>query len=161
MSMKNHLQNRNGTYYFRRVVPEDIRHLFPTASGKPRSEWTWSLRVKDSEQAKRKLPDCLARTNDLIDQARRAVIDAVEEVGRAPSDKALAASQAVADSYERASQDAADFFARQAFVEEMRAAEDPVYAARLERLKLEAEEIGRLRDRRDSVELLAQLKVEA
>ena len=64
--MSNHLQNRNGTYYFRRVVPDDLRGHFRTANGKPRTEWTWSLRVKDHEAAKRLLPDCLAKTSELF-----------------------------------------------------------------------------------------------
>lgn len=51
--MKNHLQNRNGTYYFRRVVPKDIRPIIRTGAGKPRSEWVWSLNEKDPARAKR------------------------------------------------------------------------------------------------------------
>lgn len=61
MAVRNYLQNRSGTYYFRRSVPPSLRHLFLTDNGKPRSEWVWSLRVKQDEEAKRKLPGGLVR----------------------------------------------------------------------------------------------------
>ncbi len=66
--MCTYLQSHQGTYYFRRGVPAEIRHLLPTASGKPRTEWRWSLRVKNREAAKRLLPDSIAKTNAWIDQ---------------------------------------------------------------------------------------------
>lgn len=160
MDVTNNLQNRNGTYYFRRIVPKDIRHLFPTASGKPRTEWTWSLDVKDRELAKRKLPECLARTNAMIDQARSATAAAVAEVRANPSNAQLVASQAIVDEMERVSQEAAEYFARQATEEEERAAEDPALAVALEKRALEAEELNRLRRRQDDADLLAQLRAE-
>jgi integrase len=46
--MCNYVQNRNGTYYFRRIVPAELRPLFGG-----RREWTYSLRTKDKREAER------------------------------------------------------------------------------------------------------------
>ncbi|WP_431355793.1 DUF6538 domain-containing protein [Caulobacter segnis] len=36
--MATHLTKVGATYYFRRVVPDELRPYFPTKSGKPRVE---------------------------------------------------------------------------------------------------------------------------
>lgn len=99
--MCTYLKPYSGTYYFRRTVPGDIRHLFPTASGKPRTEWRWSLRVKDREAGKRLLPPYVAKTNAMIDRARQAIRDAAGEVP-ARQASTVRYPSAVADEMERA-----------------------------------------------------------
>ncbi len=152
--MSNHLQNRNGTYYFRRVVPDDVRGHFRTANGKPRTEWTWSLRVKDRETAKRLLPECLARTNTLIDRARKAP----------PPSRLAGQENREASAIERAmledSLEAADFFAGLYAEEEDRAARDPAFAADQRLLALRAKEANEISARLEDKKLLAELRVE-
>jgi integrase len=46
--MCNYVQSRNGTFYFRRVVPAELRPFF---DGK--KEWTYSLKTKDKRVAER------------------------------------------------------------------------------------------------------------
>ncbi len=49
------LDQVGSTYYFRRVVPAELRPFIPTRSGKPRTEWKVSLGTKDRSEAKRLL----------------------------------------------------------------------------------------------------------
>ena len=60
-----HLQKRNSVYYFRRVVPDDLRGFIG------RDEWVYSLRTKDREEAKRRRDKEAVRVNGLIEEARR------------------------------------------------------------------------------------------
>ena len=159
--MTNHLQNRSGTYYFRRVVPGDIQHLILTRTGKPRTEWAWSLGVKNREEAKRKLPGCLSKTNAWIDQARKAAESVAREVRLQPSEEQLAASHAIADQMGRDSLDAAEFSARQTFEEEVSAEVDPHFAVTLELRAMKHKELRRLRDADEDRELVEQLSGES
>ena len=77
--MCTHLDKTGSTYYFRRPVPKDLIGCFATASGKPRTEWKFSLRIKDREQAKRLLRPHVAETDTLIDEARQALRGALPE----------------------------------------------------------------------------------
>lgn len=70
--MCTHLDKTGSTYYFRRPVPKDLIGQFLTASGKPRTEWKFSLRTKDREEAKRLLRPWVLDTDRLIDEARTA-----------------------------------------------------------------------------------------
>ena len=71
--MCTHLDKTGSTYYFRRPVPRDLIGQFITATGKPRTEWKFSLGTKDREQAKRLLRPHVSETDRLIDQARAAL----------------------------------------------------------------------------------------
>lgn len=158
--MTNHLQNRNGTYYFRRVVPEDIRHLILTNTGKPRTEWAWSLKIKDREKAKRLLPACLTKTNVLIDQARAALKAASREVTLAPTDAQQVKSHAIADAMMQESLEAAAIDEAAIWEQECRAEEDPHFAMELELRAMKAAELRKLRTRQEDEELSHQSKVE-
>jgi integrase len=64
-------------YYFRRVVPAELRPYLLTATGKPRAEFKLSLGTKDRETAKRLLPEFVQRTDLLFDEARaKLAVDA-------------------------------------------------------------------------------------
>jgi len=71
--MCSYLDSVGSTYYFRRAVPQDLIGCFFTASGKPRTEWKFSLREKDREAAKRLLRPHEIKTDKLIDDARLAL----------------------------------------------------------------------------------------
>lgn len=58
------LAKRNSTYYFRRVVPAELRPFFGG-----RREWMISLGTKDRDTAKRLIPDKTKETDRLLDQA--------------------------------------------------------------------------------------------
>ena len=154
--MCTYLKPYNGTYYFRRIVPEELRPLFPTTTGKPRSEWRVSLRTKDKELAKRKLPAYVSKTNDLIDQARAAMAAAAREVALAPTDQQLAASHAIANQMELGSLEAADFFAAHYADEEARAETDPLFALELELRAAKALELRVIRDKAEARQALAE-----
>jgi integrase len=68
--MCTYLDQVGSTYYFRRVVPAELRPYLLTATGKPRAEFKLSLGTKDRETAKRLLPDFVQRTDRLFDEAR-------------------------------------------------------------------------------------------
>ncbi|WP_049813647.1 DUF6538 domain-containing protein [Sphingomonas sp. UNC305MFCol5.2] len=58
------LAKRNSTYYFRRVVPAELRPFFGG-----RREWMVSLGTKDRDTAKRLIPDKTKETDRLLDEA--------------------------------------------------------------------------------------------
>ncbi|UAJ09251.1 site-specific integrase [Polymorphobacter megasporae] len=62
--MCNYLSKPGSTYYFRRLVPTDLRAKLD------RVEWSYSLRTKDRTEAKRLAQAEAVRTNGLIDAAR-------------------------------------------------------------------------------------------
>ncbi len=70
--MCTYLNKTNATYYFRRPVPDDLAGYFTTKTGKPRTEWKFSLGTKDRETAKRLLRPHEVETDKLIDDARLA-----------------------------------------------------------------------------------------
>lgn len=59
------------TYYFRRVIPEDLRPYFRTKTGKPRTEFMISLGVKELPLAKQRWLEEALRVDALIQQARK------------------------------------------------------------------------------------------
>lgn len=77
--MCTHLNKTNSTYYFRRPVPKNLIGHFATATGKPRTEWKFSLRTKDREEDKRLLRPYVSDTDRLIDDARQALRGTAEE----------------------------------------------------------------------------------
>src|SRR3954451_22220570 len=68
--MCTYLDQVGSTYYFRRVVPAELRAYLLTDTGKPRAEFKISLRTKDRAEAKRLLPDYVQQTDRLFDGAR-------------------------------------------------------------------------------------------
>lgn len=63
--MCTYLSKRSSTYYFRRVIPVDLRPAFDD-----RSAFMVSLRTKDREEAKRLIPAHTAKSNQELDDAR-------------------------------------------------------------------------------------------
>ena len=161
--MCTYLQQHHGTYYFRRLIPVEIQHLFPSSTGRPSSQWRWSLRVKNREEAKRLLPPHVAKTNAWIDQARAAIATAKLEVDLAPTDEQLAASHKVANQIELDGMKAAEFFAPRYAEEEGRAEVDPAFALTLNLRAAKARElrtiIEREQDREHAVELSARNRI--
>jgi integrase len=74
--MCTYLNKTGATYYFRRPVPDDLLAHFWTERGNPRTEWKRSLGTKDREQAKRLLRPHVTETDNLIDEARAALLSA-------------------------------------------------------------------------------------
>lgn len=68
--MCTYLDQVGSTYYFRRVVPSELRPYLLTATGKPRAEFKLSLGTKDRDTAKRLLPDLVQKTDLMFDEAR-------------------------------------------------------------------------------------------
>ncbi|WP_271439488.1 DUF6538 domain-containing protein [Pontixanthobacter luteolus] len=158
--MCTYLQPHQGGYYFRRGVPKDIQHLFLTASGKPRTVWRWSLRLKDRAQAKLLIPACVIKTDGLITRARAALAEAKDEKPARPTAAQNIASQNVADEMQRQSCEAAEFFEREFSIEEVRAANDPAITRELEIRAEQGLELRRLQEKREDRELLALAKAE-
>ena len=71
--MRTYLNKTGSTCYFRRPVPHDLLSHFRTERGNPRTEWKRSLGTKDREQARRLLRSHVTETDNLIDEARRAL----------------------------------------------------------------------------------------
>lgn len=107
--MCTHLDKVGSTYYFRRAVPDDLLGVFYTKTGKPRTEWKFSLRTKDREEAKRLRWPHVSATDNLIGEARAALAFAGEA---SPTD--LVAERRVREEREAAAQLAEESAARQA-----------------------------------------------
>lgn len=71
--MCSYLDQVGATYYFRRAVPKELVGHFLTKTGKPRTNWKFSLNMKDREVAKRRLRPHEIETDTLIDEARAAL----------------------------------------------------------------------------------------
>jgi hypothetical protein len=87
--MCNYVQNRNGTYYFRRVVPLELRPFFGG-----RREWTYSLKTKEKKEAERKARQDAVALDEEIEHAQRklkaqAASPAQPEASRPMSDQEL------------------------------------------------------------------------
>jgi integrase len=67
--MCTHLSKRGSTYYFRRVIPENVRPWFDG-----RAEWVYSLRTKDRDEGKRRAQDETVATNGMIEAAERRIV---------------------------------------------------------------------------------------
>jgi integrase len=74
-----YLTKRGATYYFRRAIPDELQAAFDG-----RTEFTFSLRTKDKEEAKRLRSEHALRTDRLIDEAQRQL----GESGQVPADSA-------------------------------------------------------------------------
>ena len=83
--MCTYLTKRGATYYFRRLVPGELRPYLDS-----RREWMISLRSKDREEAKKKIPDHTIASDELIEAARASL--ACDRVAGRPSSPTSAAA---------------------------------------------------------------------
>jgi hypothetical protein len=74
-----YLTKRNGTYYFRRAIPDELRPAFDGAGG-----FMFSLRTKDKAEAKRKRDAEAVRTTGELDSARARLSSPTAAVGAPP-----------------------------------------------------------------------------
>jgi hypothetical protein len=63
-----YLTKRNATYYFRRAIPDELQQAFGG-----RTEFTFSLRTKDKEEAKRRRSVEALRTDRELEEARASL----------------------------------------------------------------------------------------
>lgn len=104
--MCEHLDQVGATYYFRRAVPLDLVGFFKTQPGNRRTEWKYSLRTKDREEAKRRKRRYEDQTDALIDEARHTLAsnpnDAPEISGNASAAEERAEALAAIEAEKRA-----------------------------------------------------------
>ena len=104
--MCTYLDQVGTTYYFRRPVPQELRPFILTTTGKPRTDWKETLRTKDREVAKRRIPDLVKRTNAEIDAARAKLAEQATAQPRSPEElreqRRAARRQRLIDELERA-----------------------------------------------------------
>ena len=107
--MCTHLSRRGPVYYFRRAIPENIRHHF---DGK--REWVFSLGTKDRALAKQAVRHHSIKTDSLLENAY-----ALEAAALPPDDQEKAAMPIASDplSAERARFEAQEEAERQARVQ--------------------------------------------
>lgn len=154
--MCTYLQQHLGTYYFRRGVPQDIQHLFLTASGKPRTEWRWSLRVKDRSKAKTLIPACVIQAHGLIEEARQAGRSGKGETPSTNEWIGNIGAKELADTLMEQSLESAQFFANKADEEESRASIDPSYALDLQLRAAKALKLRGLLEAEEARELVGE-----
>lgn len=65
-----YLAKRGATYYFRRVVPDELQPFIPTTNGKPRTEFMQSLGTKELAVAKRLLGPAITASQAALDHAQ-------------------------------------------------------------------------------------------
>lgn len=75
-----YLAKRGATYYFRRVVPDELQPFLRTANGKPRTEFMQSLGTKELATAKRLLGPAITASQHALDRA-----EALLAASRAPA----------------------------------------------------------------------------
>ncbi|WGM30616.1 DUF6538 domain-containing protein [Brevundimonas sp. NIBR11] len=68
--MCSYLNSDRAVYAFRRSVPEHLRPYFRTATGKPRTEWRFSLGTKDRAEAKTRCHRKAVETDNAIREAQ-------------------------------------------------------------------------------------------
>jgi hypothetical protein len=121
--MCTYLDQVGSTYYFRRAVPDDLLGYFRTKTGKLRTEFKLSLKIKDREEAKRLIPLRTIDTDQLFADARAALA-----VHGMPAETAPASSPSSSlGEYEI---EAMDFFAAEDAAQEgRRARSSPASAA--------------------------------
>jgi integrase len=90
-----HLTQVGSTYYFRRVVPDELRPYFLTRTGNPRSEFMVSLRTKDRATAKERCNLEAVKHDALLKEARKKLAQGLppERIMRAAVIPAVPASQ--------------------------------------------------------------------
>lgn len=96
-------QKRGGNvWYFRRRIPEDVRHLHPDAKGRPQKEVLFSLRTTDKIEAAKKANDYARRQEALwkahrdgtgLDTDPKAALGRLEAAGLHPGDGRIVDSE--------------------------------------------------------------------
>jgi integrase len=71
--MSQYLERVGSTYYFRRVVPQDLQQFFRTKTGRSRIEFKVSLGTKDRREGERRSRLKALETDRLFDAAREAL----------------------------------------------------------------------------------------
>jgi hypothetical protein len=122
--MCTYLDQVGSTYYFRRVVPLELRAFIRTSSGAARAEWKISLRTKDRDAAKKRIPHFTIQTDKEIDLARHSLrlglTKAPQGTPEAPAQALSSAAAARMHTAENAVHEAADIASRDADEREAR-----------------------------------------
>ena len=96
-----YLDKVGATYYFRRVVPDDVQAYFLTASGAPRTDWKFSLRTKERPVAVERCNLEAVKHDALIRDARARLVQGIppEHVvtAKAKAEAALLAPRELAE----------------------------------------------------------------
>lgn len=131
--MCTYLFKRGSVYYFRRSIPDDLVGHFLNSNGRPLTEWTYSLGVKDRGEAKRLIPARAMATDDLISQARA---HPTEDIAHAALDSSATVEgeslRQVIDRQEQHSREGAEYLYQQDVEEKFRRDSDPLYKAQAE-----------------------------
>lgn len=147
-----YLFRRESVYYYRRPILQEHFGLWLGPTGKPRKEWSRSLRTKDRRTAIDRMPAAAAMYQAELDKRLATAVQTANSDHRsAPSDPSLLpfATQEQFEAHMR-------FEAEEAWRREEEAKNDPLWEQR-EALRREA---ARLRDERSNRELLKELKAE-
>jgi len=83
--MCTHLSKRGSTYYFRRLIPLDVRATLDEGA-----EWVWSLRTKDRDEGKRRAQADTVATNDKIADVRQRLTTSTVGPSKEPDTPAIA-----------------------------------------------------------------------
>ncbi len=127
--MCTYLAKRGSTYYFRRPIPKELRPIFH-----PKTEWMISLRTKERETAKSRIPPHWEATDKLAAEAREKLKAMMTtETENAPSVASAAHESPVQDVHERFEAATAKLAEEDRLAQELRR-NDPVRMAEFERL---------------------------
>lgn len=131
--MCTYLLKRGSVYYFRRAVPDDLVGQFLNSNGKPLTEWTYSLGVKDRGEAKRLIPARAMATDKIISEARaRPSTKSATAARQSPAELGNDSLRQLLDRQEQHSREGAEYFYQQDVEEELRRDSDPLYKAQAE-----------------------------
>lgn len=144
-----YLDKVGATYYFRRVVPDDVQPYFLTASGAPRTDWKFSLRTKER-------PVAVERCNLEAVQHDVLIRDARAKLAQGIPPEHVVTAQAKAKAARLAPRELAEFEALQAGAEHdgrLAVAEDEAMERREPQRRAIIERLSRPRDEMSSAEL--------
>ena len=106
-----YLDKVGATYYFRRVVPDDVRPYFLTASGAPRTDWKFSLGTKER-------PIAVERCNLMAVEYDALIRDVRTKRAKGIPPDHVVSTRATAEAARSAPREWAEFEAVQAGVEQ-------------------------------------------
>jgi hypothetical protein len=84
-----YLDDERPVLAFRRAVPKDLRPFIKTRTGRPRSEWRYSLGTKDKKLANERCHLETVRTDSLLKQARADRAAWLIENAKSPREREL------------------------------------------------------------------------
>jgi integrase len=155
--MCTYLLKRGSVYYFRRSVPDDLVGQFLNSNGKPLTEWTYSLGVKDRGEAKRLIPARAMATDKIISEARaRPSTNSATAARQSPTELGNDSLRQLLDRQEQHSREGAEYFYQQDVEEEFRRDSDPLYKAQTELRDEVALKVRELREKRENAAYLAE-----